>query len=87
MNSINEPDPVFGEAAFCYTRAQALADGVLVYTGELAQEAGFLFSVGTHAWLYKKRIARGTRVARRGLRNCDASKVTSVAAPTPIVTG
>jgi hypothetical protein len=52
MNSINEPDPVFGEAVFCYTRAQALADGVLVDAGELAQEAGFRYPVAltVSAW-------------------------------------
>ncbi|MEQ8516029.1 MAG: hypothetical protein RIC38_10530 [Chromatocurvus sp.] len=45
MNSINEPDPVFGEPVFSYTRAQALADGVLVDAGEPAQEAGFRYPV------------------------------------------
>jgi len=35
----------FGEVIFSYSRAQALADGVLVDAGEMAQEAGFKFPV------------------------------------------
>ena len=34
-------EPLFGDVLFTYTRAQALADGVLVDTGALAAQAGF----------------------------------------------
>ena len=36
-----KPDPLFGEVIYAYTRAQALADGVLVDVSEMAKEAGF----------------------------------------------
>ena len=35
----------FGEIIYAYTRAQALADGVLVDVSDLAREAGFVFPV------------------------------------------
>ena len=42
-------EPLFGDVLFTYTRAQALADGVLVETGALAQEAGFRLPVAITA--------------------------------------
>jgi hypothetical protein len=42
-------DPVFGEVIFRYTRAQAIADGVLVDVSELASEAGFCWPVAVTA--------------------------------------
>jgi hypothetical protein len=38
-------DGSFGETIFAYTRAQAIADGVLVDVSELAREAGFTVPV------------------------------------------
>ena len=42
-NSSNEQsaESFFGDAIFIYTRAQAIADGVLVDAGSMAKEAGF----------------------------------------------
>lgn len=50
-NSSNEcaGEPVFGDVVFAYTRAQALADGVLIDAGTLAQEAGFRLPVALTA--------------------------------------
>ena len=45
-NNTNEPDSMaelFGEVIYSYTRAQAIADGVLVDVTKQAQEAGFRF--------------------------------------------
>jgi len=43
-------DDVFGPVIYRYTRAQALADGVLVDVGAMAQEAGFRYPIAlTHA--------------------------------------
>lgn len=39
------PDPVFGPVIFTYTRAQAIADGVLVDVTSTAYEAGFKWPV------------------------------------------
>ena len=39
----------FGDVVFTYTRAQALADGVLVDAGALAREAGFVLPVALTA--------------------------------------
>ena len=50
----NQPTehPFFGEVISVYTRAQALADGVLVDAGPMAREAGFRWPVAltTAAW-------------------------------------
>lgn len=37
--------PLFGAAVYTYTRAQAIADGVLVDVANMAQEAGFRIPV------------------------------------------
>lgn len=51
----NDPlnhEDIFGEAIYRYTRAQALADGVLIDVTETAQEAGFRLPVAltSAAW-------------------------------------
>ena len=44
--AFHEPeDPVFGPVIYAYTRAQAIADGVLVDVTETAKEAGFKLPV------------------------------------------
>ena len=50
-NSSNDcaGEPFFGDVIFTYTRAQALADGVLIDAGALAQEAGFRLPVAITA--------------------------------------
>ena len=42
---MSQVDEVFGEVVSCYTREQAIADGVLVDVSETAREAGFGFPV------------------------------------------
>ena len=44
----NQPSehPFFGKAISVYTRAQALADGVLIDAGSMAREVGFRWPVG-----------------------------------------
>jgi len=50
----NQPSehPFFGKVISVYTRAQALADGVLIDAGPMAREAGFRWPVAitTGAW-------------------------------------
>ena len=65
MYTINEPDPLFGEAVFSYTRAQALADGVLVDAGELAHDAGFRFPVALSVAVWEDCVAWTADDSRR----------------------
>ena len=46
----NQPSehPFFGEVISVYTRAQALADSVLIDAGSMAREAGFLLTNSHH---------------------------------------
>ena len=48
-NQRSKSDPFFGAPIFTYTRAQALADGVLVDAGPLAREAGYRWPVALTA--------------------------------------
>jgi hypothetical protein len=50
-NQLND-DPFFGNVISVYTRAQALADGVLIDAGPMAREAGFRWPVAitSGAW-------------------------------------
>lgn len=44
--ALPEPeDPVFGPVIYAYTRAQAIADGVLLDVSEIAKEVGFVLPV------------------------------------------
>lgn len=53
MNDIKE---MFGEVISCYTRAQALEDGVLVDMSRLASEAGFKWPVAVTRAVYDRYI-------------------------------
>ena len=50
-------DPPFGEVIFQYTRAQAIADGVLIDASELAREAGFCYPVAFTAAVWEDCVA------------------------------
>ncbi len=47
MSQQNDPTetPFFGEVIYAYTRAQAIADGVLIDVSAIAREAGFRWPV------------------------------------------
>ncbi len=49
--------PLFGDVISTYSRAEALADGVLVDTGAMAREAGFRFPVAVTAGVWADCIA------------------------------
>ena len=55
---MNNKETLFENAdvIYSYTRAQAIADGVLVDVTETAREAGILFPVAVTAGLYNKYI-------------------------------
>lgn len=48
----SDPSSVFGDVIYAYTRAQALADGVLIDVTDLAKEAGFTWPVAVTDHLY-----------------------------------
>ena len=45
MNDKQTADDLFGEVIYTYTRAQAIADGVLIDVSDTAREAGFCWPV------------------------------------------
>ncbi len=49
MSNPSNEHPLFGKAVSIYTRAQALADGVLIEAGSIASEAGFRWPVAITA--------------------------------------
>ena len=60
MHHSTKTDPVtelFGEVISTYSRAQALEDGVLVDTGEMATEAGFRIPVALTAAVWSDCVA------------------------------
>lgn len=48
-SSVAEPDNMFGDVIYAYTRAQAIEDGGLVDVAEMGREAGFRFPVAMTA--------------------------------------
>lgn len=55
----NQPSehPFFGEVISVYTRAQALADGVLIDAGQMSREAGFRWPVAITAGAWADCVA------------------------------
>ena len=49
MSNETSEQPFFGKVVSVYTRAQALADGVLIDAGAMAREAGFRWPVAITA--------------------------------------
>ena len=59
-------DSSFSPIIYAYTRAQALADGVLVDTTTLAREAGFVFPVALTETLYHSYIVPALDLVTEG---------------------
>jgi hypothetical protein len=57
MNHQPTEHPFFGKVISVYTRAQALADGVLIDAGPMAQEAGFRWPVAITAAAWEDCVA------------------------------
>jgi hypothetical protein len=57
MNNQATEHPYFGKVISVYTRAQALADGVLIDAGPMAQEAGFRWPVAITAAAWEDCVA------------------------------
>jgi hypothetical protein len=61
----NDKDNVFGEVIYSYTRAQAIADGVLVDVTETAKEAGFTCPVAMTREAWEECVAWSPEDSRR----------------------
>jgi hypothetical protein len=59
-------DSPFGPVIYAYTRAHALADGVLVDATSLAREAGFVFPVALTETLYHSYIVPALDLVAEG---------------------
>lgn len=57
MTHTRSTDPLFGEVIFQYTRAQAIADGVLIDATALARDAGFSCPVALTAAVWEDCVA------------------------------
>ena len=73
-NQKTGPDAVFGEVIFSYTRAEAIADGVLVDVSETARETGFTVPVALTRAVWADAVAWKQRylgVHGRSFSNCS----------------
>jgi len=52
----SETDEIFGECVSCYTRKQAIEDGVLVDVSETASEAGFKWHTAMTRTVYERYV-------------------------------
>ncbi|CAJ9985250.1 DUF6573 family protein [Burkholderia pseudomallei] len=57
QDNTHNPDDVFGKTISSYTRAQAIADGVLVNVSGLAREAGFRIPVAVTSAVWADCVA------------------------------
>jgi hypothetical protein len=57
MSNQSTEHPIFGPVISVYTRAQALADGVLIDAGPMAREAGFRWPVAVTAAAWEDCVA------------------------------
>lgn len=71
-------EPLFGDVIFTYTRAQALADGVLMDAGALAQEAGFRLPVAITASAWADCVAWTKADSRRQIHQDETGRLWDV---------
>ncbi|MGF6641283.1 DUF6573 family protein [Paraburkholderia sp. MM6662-R1] len=66
QDNAHNPDDVFGKTISSYTRAQAIADGVLVDVSALAREAGFRIPVAVISAVWADCVAWTDADSERG---------------------
>jgi hypothetical protein len=69
------PDPIFGEVIYSYTRAQALADGVLVDVSDMAREAGFRVPVALTCAAWEDCVAWSAEDSRRQVHQDESGRL------------
>jgi len=78
MNDTASPSDVFGDVIFAYTRAQALADGVLVDVSETAREAGFRWPVAMTRAAWEDCVAWSEEDSQRQVHQDEAGRLWDV---------
>jgi len=78
MSNQDESSNLFGNVIYAYTRAQALADGVLVDVSQTAREAGFRWPVAlTHA-AWEDCVAWSEEDSRRQVHQDESGRLWDV---------
>jgi hypothetical protein len=72
------PDPIFAEVIYSYTRAQALADGVLVNVSDMAREAGFRVPVALTRVVWEDCVAWTAEDSRRQIHQDESGRLWDV---------
>jgi len=73
-----KPDTIFGDAIYRYSRAQALADGVLVDVTEIAREAGFRIHVALTTAVWSQAVAWSDADSARQTNQDEAGRLWDV---------
>ncbi len=65
-SSPDDPTDLFGPVIFCYSRADAFADGTLIDVSDLAREAGFRWPIAVTAALFSTYLDPSTDLIDEG---------------------
>jgi hypothetical protein len=78
MNHQPTEHPFFGKVISVFTRAQALADGVLIDAGPMAQEAGFRWPVAITAAAWEDCVAWADADSERQIHQDQSGRLWDV---------
>jgi len=78
MSNPEKPSSLFGEVIYAYTRAQALADGVLVDVSQTAREAGFRWPVAMTRAAWEDCVAWSEDDSRRQVHQDESGRLWDV---------
>jgi hypothetical protein len=78
MSNQEKPSSLFGEVIYAYTRAQAIADGVLVDVSQTAREAGFRWPVAMTRTAWEDCVAWSEEDSRRQVHQDESGRLWDV---------
>lgn len=78
MSNQSTKHPIFGEVISVYTRAQALADGVLIDAGSMAPEVGFRWPVAITVAAWEDCIAWNESDSERQIHQDQSGRLWDV---------
>lgn len=78
MSNQEKPSSLFGEVIYAYTRAQAVADGVLVDVSQTAREAGFRWPVAMTRTAWEDCVAWSEDDSRRQVHQDESGRLWDV---------
>lgn len=78
MSNQDKPSGFFGEVIYAYTRAQAIADGVLVDVSQTAREAGFRWPVAMTRTAWEDCVAWSVDDSRRQVHQDESGRLWDV---------